>query len=91
MRLRTLKDIRLRNGRLVRKGRVIELDYVLAQFYLEMKAVEPAELEAMRENPEPPTGEPLSASPVGQALPQTIASESATGGKKRGRPKKRSS
>lgn len=104
MRVTCLKNIRLADGRLVRRGVTLELSPALAKLYLELKAVEPAILADMRENPSPPAGEPLSASQAGQVSPQTTVKPLDDGDlevkpqpvevaekKRRGRPKKRSS
>lgn len=98
MRVTCLKNIRLTNGQAVRKGVTLDLPDNLAKMYLNIGAVEPAHLAEIRENPSKPDGEPLSASPAGQALEQTMLSESDSGDletkpeprvfKKRGRPKK---
>lgn len=100
MRVTCLKNIRLTDGKAVKKGTTLDLPHTLAVMYVNIGAVEPAHLAEVRENPEKPAGEPLSASQAGRALPQTIVSVYDSGAletkpepqiiKKRGRPKKRS-
>lgn len=100
MRVTCLKNIRLTDGRAVKKGTTLDLPQALAVMYLNIGAVESARLAEVRENPEKPAGEPLSASQAGLVSTQTIVNEYDSGDletkpepviiKKRGRPKKRS-
>lgn len=78
-----------RLGRL-RPGSVVEMDDSSAHRYLAQGAVERYETKVIREIPLQDAGaeELSSASPVGQALPETTAKPSESGAKKRGRPRK---
>jgi hypothetical protein len=86
------KEIHLMDGPRY-AGAIVELPEKVALRYLEAGAVERYETKVIREVPFPAAGaeEPSSASPAGQALPETTAKPSESGGKKRGRPRKQSS
>jgi hypothetical protein len=86
------KEIHLIDGPKL-AGTVVELDDRTALRYLAAGAVERYETKVIREVPLQDAGaaEPLSASPVGQVSAEPTAKPSASGGKKRGRPRKASS
>ena len=71
-------------------GRIVELPDHQAEFHIRRGEVELYATKVLRDRPLPAVGaeEPSSASPAAPALPQTIASESALGAKRRGRARK---
>lgn len=82
MKIRTLKTIRTQAGR-IPVGAEIELPDALARFFLER-----GEAEIFYPRPTEASGDKPSALPVAQALTQTTSSESESGARKRGRPRK---
>lgn len=89
--VRDKKEIHLADGS-YQAGAVVDLPEKVALKYLAQGAVERYETKVIRDVPFPGAGavEPSSASPAGQALPETTAKPSEGGGKKRGRPRKAS-
>lgn len=86
------KEIHLTEGPQL-AGTVLELPEKLALRYIAQGAVERYETKVIREVPLPDAGaaEPLSALPVAPASTEPTAKPSASGAKKRGRPRKASS
>jgi len=72
------------------KGRVVDLPENQAADFLKRGFVERYETKVIDTRPQQPAGMDVqpSASPVGQASPQTTLSESESGKPKRGRPRK---
>jgi len=89
MRYHILKPIRISGIGAIRAGREVELCDSVAKLYKLGVDIEAVGARELRENPVPPAGEPLSASPVGLVSARQTLSESENGEtRKRGRPKK---
>ena len=72
MKYHVLKPINIAGLGRIAPGRELELHPSVAALYLPSGAVEAVKTRELRENPAQPDGEPSSASPAGQASPQTM-------------------
>lgn len=72
MKYHVLKPINLAGLGRINPGRELELHPSVAALYLPSGAIESVKTRELRENPVQPAGAPLSASPAGQASPQTM-------------------
>lgn len=85
-----IKTINVSGIGTINPGREVELNHHVAALYLNSGAIEAVKTRDLRENPDQPDGGTLSASPAGQASPQTTVIASSDGDlpKRRGRPPK---
>lgn len=86
MRVHVLKPVRVDRLGLVRKGRIVELHPSVARTFVRSGSVEYYETKVVREAPLAGAAGrevTLSASPAGQASPQTNANSSGNGGKRK--------
>lgn len=88
-----LKDFRHDRMGMLRRGATVDMPEPWATWCIKNGYAESYQTKVIRETPLPVAGvvQPLSASPAAQASAPTIASESGSGGKRKGRPKKASS